>query len=52
MRAVTPAPALGGSPEQVREGYLNALLDSDLITARSVLDEAITAGMPVRSTAS
>lgn len=48
MRADTSAPALGGSPEQVREGYLNALLDSDLITARGVLEEAITAGMPVR----
>jgi hypothetical protein len=48
MRADTPAPALGGSPEQVREGYLSALLGSDLAAARSVLDDAIAAGMPVR----
>ena len=48
MRADTPAPALGGAPEQVRESYLRALLDSDLTSARSVLDEAIAGGMPVR----
>ena len=48
MRADTSAPALGGSPEQVRDGYLEALLASDLTGARTVLDEAIAAGMPVR----
>ena len=48
MGTHTPAPALGGSPEQVRDGYLTALLDSDLGAARSVLDGAIAAGMPVR----
>src|SRR3954451_14233297 len=48
MRLDTRPPALGGAPEQVREGYLQALLGSDLTTARAVLDEAVTAGMPVR----
>ena len=48
MRADTAAPARDGSPEHVRDGYLGALLASDLIGARSVLDDAIAAGMPVR----
>jgi MerR family transcriptional regulator, light-induced transcriptional regulator len=48
MRADTPAPAVGGSPEQVREGYLAALLASDLVAARTVIDEAVAAGMPMR----
>jgi methanogenic corrinoid protein MtbC1 len=48
MRTDIPAPALGGAPEQVRDGYLHALLGSDLSGARAVLDEAIAAGMPVR----
>src|SRR5829696_10092595 len=48
MRLDTSPPALGGAPEQVREGYLHALLGSDLTTARAVLDEAVAAGMPVR----
>jgi len=48
MRADVQAPALGGAPEQVRDGYLHALLRSDLSGARAVLDEAIAAGMPVR----
>src|SRR3954469_16218283 len=48
MRLDTWPPALGGAPEQVREGYLYALLGSDLTTARAVLDEAVAAGMPVR----
>ncbi len=47
MRADTPAPARGSTPEQVRECYLRALLDSDLTAARTVLDEAIASGMPV-----
>src|SRR4051794_20732177 len=48
IRLDTSPPALGGAPEQVREGYLQALLGSDLTTARAVLDEAVAAGMPVR----
>ena len=48
MRADTAAPARDGSPERVRDGYLGALLGSDLIAARTVLDDAIAAGMPVR----
>ena len=46
MRADTPARE--DSSEHVRDGYLGALLASDLIGARSVLDIAIGAGMPVR----
>ena len=48
MGADTQAPARGGSLEQVRDGYLGALLDSDLAGARVVLDDAIAAGLPVR----
>jgi methanogenic corrinoid protein MtbC1 len=48
MRADIAAPARGGSPEHVRDGYLGALLASDLVGARGVLDAAIDAGMPVR----
>jgi methanogenic corrinoid protein MtbC1 len=48
MRADSPAPARGGSPEQVRDGYLGALLASDLTGARAVLDGAIADGLPVR----
>jgi MerR family transcriptional regulator, light-induced transcriptional regulator len=49
MRADTPAPARGGSPERVRDGYLAALLASDVAGARAVLDDAIAAGVPVRT---
>jgi MerR family transcriptional regulator, light-induced transcriptional regulator len=49
MRADTQAPARGGSPEQVRDGYLAAPLTSDLAGARAVVDEAIAAGVPVRA---
>ena len=48
MRADTAVPARDGSPERVRDGYLGALLASDLTAARDVLDRAIAAGMPVR----
>src|SRR5829696_9763822 len=48
MRADTQALARGGSPEQVRERYLDALKRADLAVARNVLDEAIEAGMSVR----
>jgi MerR family transcriptional regulator, light-induced transcriptional regulator len=48
MRADTAAPARDGSPEHVRDGYLGALLASDLTGARAALDGAIAAGMPVR----
>ena len=48
MRADTAAPARDGSSGHVRDGYLGALLASDLIAARTVLDDAIAAGMPVR----
>src|SRR4051794_41790494 len=48
MRTDVQAPALGGASEQVRDGYLHALLRSDLSSARAVLDEAVAAGMPVR----
>src|SRR5829696_7446646 len=48
MRADTQALARGGSPEQVRERYLDALARADLAVARNVLDEAIEAGMSVR----
>jgi methanogenic corrinoid protein MtbC1 len=48
MRADTAAPARDGAPEHVRDGYLGALLGSDLNTARAVLDDAIAAGVPVR----
>jgi methanogenic corrinoid protein MtbC1 len=41
MGADTQAPARGRSVEHVREGYLGALLDSDLAGARAVLDDAI-----------
>lgn len=47
MRADTQAPVRDRSPEQVRDAYLAALLASDLIGARAVLDEAIAGGMPV-----
>ena len=56
MRADTAAPARDGSPERVRDGYLGALLGSDLIAARTVLDDAIAASStdraPVTSEAS
>ena len=45
MGADTAAPARA---EHVRDGFLGALLASDLSGARRVLDEAIAAGMPVR----
>jgi hypothetical protein len=48
MRADTEVPARDGSPEHVRDGYLGALLASDVAGAREVLDGAIAAGMPVR----
>jgi MerR family transcriptional regulator, light-induced transcriptional regulator len=48
VRADTTAAARGGSPEDVRDDYLGALLASDLTGAREVLDDAIAAGMPVR----
>ena len=48
MRADTAAPARDGSPDHVRDGYLGALLASDVTGARSVLDAAIAGGMPVR----
>jgi methanogenic corrinoid protein MtbC1 len=48
MRADTQALARGGSPEQVRERYLDALAGADLAVARNVLDEAIEGGMSVR----
>ena len=34
--------------EAVRDGYLGALLASDLVAARAVLDDAIAGGVPVR----
>jgi methanogenic corrinoid protein MtbC1 len=48
MRADTQAPARGGTPERVREDYLDALAGADLAAARSVLDDAIEAGMSAR----
>ena len=48
MRADTAVPARDGSPDHVRDGYLSALLASDVTGAREVLDEAIAAGLPVR----
>src|SRR5688572_27812094 len=48
MRADSPAPARARSADDVRDGYLGALLASDLAGARAVLDEAIAGGMPVR----
>jgi len=48
MRADTQARARGGTPEQVREDYLHALAAADLAGARTVLDDAIEAGMSVR----
>jgi MerR family transcriptional regulator, light-induced transcriptional regulator len=48
MRADTAAPARDGSPERARDGYLGALLASDVAGAREVLDGAIAAGLPVR----
>src|SRR5688500_4149059 len=45
MGADTAAPARA---EHVRDGFLGAVLASDLSGARRVLDEAIAAGMPVR----
>jgi methanogenic corrinoid protein MtbC1 len=48
MRADSQALARGGTPEQVRKDYLDALAAADLAAARSVLDDAIEAGMPVR----
>ena len=47
MRADTAAPARDASPERVRDGYLGALLASDVAGAREVLDGAIAAGLPV-----
>ena len=49
MRADTEAPALGDSPEAVREGFLSALLAADVPAARAVLDEAVSEGLSVRS---
>lgn len=48
MRADTEAPALGGTPEAVRDGYLRALLAADVPGARAVLDDALSAGMTAR----
>ena len=48
MGADTASPANAGSVEQVRDGYLGALMASDLVAARSVLDDAIAGGVPVR----
>src|SRR5687768_586294 len=48
MGADIAAPARDGSAGHVRDGFLGALLASDLSGARRVLDEAIAAGMPVR----
>jgi len=48
MRADTAVSARNGSPEDVRDGYLGALLASDVAGAREVLDGAIAAGLPVR----
>ena len=48
MRADTAAMTRDGSPEHARDGYLGALLASDITGAREVLDSAIAAGMPVR----
>ena len=48
MGADTASPARAGSVEAVRDGYLGALLASDLVAARAVLDEAIAGGVPVR----
>ena len=47
MGADTAAPR-ARLAEHVRDGFLGALLASDLSGARRVLDEAIAAGMPVR----
>ena len=47
MRADTQAPARGGT-ERVREDYVDALVGAELSAARSVLDDAIAAGTPVR----
>jgi methanogenic corrinoid protein MtbC1 len=44
MPADTQAPALGA----VREEYLRALLEADVPRARTVLDDAVSAGTPVR----
>ncbi len=44
MKADTSARPAAGT---VREAYLQALLDTDLETARRVLDEAVAGGMPV-----
>ena len=49
MRADTQAPATAGASDDVRDAYLGALLASDLTGARAVLDDAIAAGLPVRS---
>src|SRR5215216_2047772 len=48
MRADTQARTRGGSPEQVRDGYLGALLAADVTGARAVLDEAVASGLAVR----
>ena len=48
MGADTASPARAGSVEAVRDGYLGALLASDLVAARAVLDDAIAGGVPVR----
>ena len=47
MAAEIHAPAAERA-QQVRDGYLRALLAADIPGARAVLDEAIAAGMPVR----
>ena len=49
MRADTEAAALGESPEAVREGYVRALPSADVPAARGVFDDAVSAGLPVRS---
>jgi methanogenic corrinoid protein MtbC1 len=49
MRADTEAPALGSAPEDVRDGYLRALLAADVPGARGVLEDAVSAGLPVSS---
>jgi methanogenic corrinoid protein MtbC1 len=46
MRADTEAPA---ATDAVRDDYLAALLAADLPAARSVLDDAVDAGVPVRA---
>jgi MerR family transcriptional regulator, light-induced transcriptional regulator len=47
MRVDTSAPARGGAAGAVRDSYLGALLEADLDGARRVVDDAVSAGMPV-----